>query len=436
MRLSYPPAPSYYAASAGSSAGLDPARPETHRETLRGSIRADVAVLGGGIAGCSAALHLAKRGYRVALLEARAVGFGASGRSGGQTIFGLAASQKALAAEVGRDDARRLFDLSVEALDLTQSLIDEHAIDCDYHPNHVHVAVKPRHLQELEEWVHELHDECGYPSARLLNRQELEAHVRSERYLGGLIDPRSGHLHPLKFTRGVARAAEAAGAKLFENSQVLRYEEGPEVTVHTAQGSVRCAHLVLCGNAYIGAVAPSLARRILGVGTYIIATEPLGEERVRALLPSNAAIADINWILDYFRRSADHRLLFGGRVSYSAVQPPHLAESMRKRMLRIFPTLADVKVAYAWGGYLDITMNRAPDFGRLAPNVFYMQGFSGHGMSLTGLAGKLVAEAVAGSAERFDVFARIPHRDFPGGRLFRRPSLMLAMMYYRLRDVL
>ncbi len=440
MRLSYPPAPSYYAASAAPTAAVGAAGAadgaQTHRESLLGDVRADVAVLGGGIAGCSAALHLAKRGYRVALLEAHAVGYGASGRSGGQTIFGLAVSQKALAAEVGRDDARRLFDLSVEALDLTQSLINENAIDCDYHPNHVHVAVKPRHLRELDDWARELREECDYASVRLLNRDELLAHVQSGRYLGGLIDPRSGHLHPLKFTQGVARAAETAGARIFENSQVLRYEDGREVTVHTAQGSVRCAHLVLCGNAYIGSVAPSLARRILGVGTYIIATEPLGEERVRALLPSNAAIADINWILDYFRRSADHRLLFGGRVSYSAVQPPRLAESMRSRMLRIFPTLTDVRVAHAWGGYLDITMNRAPDFGRLAPNVFYCQGFSGHGMSLSGLAGKLVAEAVAGTAERFDVFARIPHRDFPGGRLFRRPSLMAAMMYYRLRDLL
>jgi gamma-glutamylputrescine oxidase len=395
-----------------------------------------VAVLGGGIAGCSAALHLAKRGYRVALLEAHVVGYGASGRSGGQTIFGLAASQKALAAEVGRDDARHLFDLSIEALDLTQSLIREYAIDCDYHANHVHVAVKPRHLKELDDWARELHEEYAYPSARLLNRDELQAHVRSERYLGGLIDSRSGHLHPLKFTQGVARAAESAGAAIFENSQVLRYDDGPEVIVHTAQGTVRCSHLVLCGNAYIGAIAPALARRILGVGTYIIATEPLGEERVRALLPGNAAIADINWILDYFRRSADHRLLFGGRVSYSALQPPQLAESMRRRMVRILPALSAAKVAYAWGGYLDITMSRAPNFGRLAPNVFYMQGFSGHGMSLTGLAGKLVAEAIAGTAERFDVFARIPHRDFPGGRLFRRPSLVAAMMYYRLRDLM
>jgi gamma-glutamylputrescine oxidase len=434
LRLSYPPAPSYYAASV---AGAKPSGGDwTPRAALRGESRVDIAVLGGGIAGCSAALHLAKRGYRVALLEAHFVGYGASGRSGGQAIFGLAVGQQRLAAEVGRDDAHRLFDLSIEALDLTQSLIREYAIDCDYQPNHVHVALKPRQVLELSDWTRELNEEYSYQSARMLDRDELRAHVRSDRYLAGLIDPRSGHLHPLKFTHGVARAALAAGAQIYENSEVMRYEDGPEVRVHTAQGTVRCANLILCGNAYIGSVAPALARRILGIGTYIIASEPLGEERARSLLPSNAAIADINWILDYFRRSQDHRLLFGGRVSYSSVQPPQLAESMRKRMVRVFPALADVKVAYAWGGYLDITMSRAPNFGRLAPNVFYLQGFSGHGIALTGLAGKLVAEAVAGTAERFDVFARIPHRDFPGGPLFRRPSLMLAMLYYRLRDLL
>jgi gamma-glutamylputrescine oxidase len=426
MRLSYPPAPSYYA--------LEDVW--TPREPLRGDIRADVAVLGGGIAGCSAALHLAERGYRVVLLEARSIGYGASGRSGGQTIFGLAVGQQKLAAEVGRDDARRLFELSIEALDLTQSLIRVHAIDCDYRPNHVHVAVKPRHVRELHDWSRELREDYGYDSVRLLNRDELQNHVRSARYLAGLLDPRSGHLQPLKYTQGLARAAQAAGAAIHENSEVLRYEDGAEVRVHTAQGTVRCAHLVLCGNAYIGAVAPSLARRILGVGTYIIATEPIGEERARALLPGNAAVADINWILDYFRRSADHRLLFGGRVSYSSVQPPRLAESMRQRMARVFPGLADVKVAQAWGGYLDITLSRAPNFGKLAPNVYYLQGFSGHGVALAGLAGKLSAEAIAGTAERFDVFARIPHRDFPGGPLFRRPSLVLAMLYYRLRDLL
>lgn len=430
MRLDLPPAPSYYLAS--SPAGL-----ELERPALEGEIETDIAVVGGGLAGCSAALHLAKSGFKVALLEANAVGYGASGRSGGQTIFGLAAGQKSLVSQVGREDAKRLFEMSVEALDLNQSLIREYGIECDYRPNHVQVATKPRHVAELSEWFEELREEYRYESVSLLDRNGLQAHVKSERYLGGLLDTRSGHLHPLKFTRGVARAAESAGAVIFERTRALRYqEEGVGAIVHTPEGRVRCRHLVLCANAYVGPLAPALSRRILGVGTYIIATRPLEPGLARSLLPSDAAIADLNWILDYLRLSADQRILFGGRVSYSALQPRHLAESMRRRMVGVFPETSGVEVQYAWGGYLDITMSRAPDFGRLSPNVFYLQGFSGHGMSLTVLAGKLVAEAVAGTAERFDVFARLPHRDFPGGPLLRRPSLVLAMLYYRLKDLL
>jgi gamma-glutamylputrescine oxidase len=428
-----PGAPSYYAASLGA---LADAPSGASRAPLAGEQAADIAVLGGGIAGCSAALHLAERGYRVALLEARHVGYGASGRNGGQAIFGLARSQEALTADVGADDARRLFALSVEGLALLKSLMAVHGIDCDYRPNHVHVAVQPRHLGELERWYRELHDEYGYRSVALLDRDQLKAHVRSDRYLGGLIDTESGHLHPLKYTLGLARAAERAGVRIFERSTVLRYTDEGAVVVHTADGLLRCRQLILCGNAYLGALAPPLSRRILGVGTYVMATEPLAPGLAQEILPSDAAIADINWILDYFRLSADRRLLFGGRVSYSALEPRHLAASMRRRMLRVFPSLADATVEYAWGGYLDITMSRAPDFGRLGRNVFYLQGFSGHGVVLTALGGKLVAEAVAGTAERFDVFARIPHRDFPGGPLLRRPSLMLAMLYYRLRDLL
>jgi gamma-glutamylputrescine oxidase len=433
LRVLDSPARSYYAASA---AGLAPAV----RPSLQGEQSVDVGIVGGGIAGCSAALHLALRGYRVALLEANTVGYGGSGRSGGQTIFGLAVSQDKLVAQLGAEEARRVFDFSIEALELTQSLIKRYAIDCDYRPNHLHVAVKARQARELENWTHELHDQYGYRSVSYLGRAELAAHVRSERFHGGLLDTRSGHLHSLKYTLGLARAAESHGARIFEHSCALKFSAGlaagEDVRLETAAGVLRCKHLVLCGNAYLGALAPALARRVLGVGTYIIATEPLAPAHAAALLPSNAAVADINWILDYFRLSADRRLLFGGRVSYSAIQPPHLAESMRRRMVRVFPSLQDVKIDYAWGGLLDITMSRAPDFGRLAPNVFYAQGFSGHGMTLTAMAGQLIAEAIAGTAERFDVFTRIPHRDFPGGALLRRPSLMLAMLYYRLKDLL
>jgi gamma-glutamylputrescine oxidase len=292
-------------------------------------------------------------------------------------------------------------------------------------------------VRELADWARELREEYGYESVRLLDRDALGSQVRSARYLGGLLDPRSGHLHPLKYCEGLARGAEREGVRIFEDSRVTGYDDsGGEVRVRTGSGTLRCKHLVLCGNAYLGAVAPRLARRILGVGTYIIATEPLDPARARALLPAGAAVADVNWILDYFRLSADNRLLFGGRVSYSALEPPRLTESMRRRMVAVFPELADVRVSHTWGGFLDITMSRAPDFGRLGRNVYYLQGFSGHGMTLTALGGKIVAEAVAGVAERLDVFARIPHRDFPGGPLLRRPSLMAAMLYYRLRDLL
>jgi gamma-glutamylputrescine oxidase len=427
LRLSDSPANSYYL----STLAAEPGRPP-----LRGELGVDVGVVGGGIAGCSAALHLAERGYSVALLEAREVGFGASGRSGGQTIFGLAASQQALRQLVGAKDARAIFEMSIEGLDLMQSLLRKYSIDCDYRPGHLHVAVRDKHIAELRTWENELRGEYGYDSVRFVERRDLGAHVASSRYLAGLLDTRSGHLHPLKYVRGLARAAETAGVKIFEHSRVERYRDGVSIEVATPQGRLRCKQLVLCGSAYLGDVAPALAKRILGVGTYMIASAPMSVERAADIMPSRAAIADMNWILDYFRLSSDHRMLFGGRVSYSAVEPPHLAESMRKRMVAALPALADLNVDFAWGGYLDITMSRLPNFGRLAANVFYLQGFSGHGLALTGLGGKLVAEAIAASAERFDVFARIPHRNFPGGTLLRRPALMLAMLYFRLRDLL
>ena len=418
---------SYYAASAN---------PAPLREPLRGEVTADVCVVGGGIAGCSTALHLAERGYKVVLLEGRRIAWGASGRSGGQAIFGFAAGQDKLVAQVGREAARRMFDVSVEALDLLKARVARHAIDCDLHWGQMHVAVKPRHETELQAWRDELDTDYGYTSLRWLARDEVRALLATDRYTGGLYDTRSGHLHPLNYTLGLAAAAEAAGVRIFEGSQVTRLEHGATAVVHTAAGRVRAAHVALCCNAYVDDIAPKLRARIMPVGTYIVATAPLGEARIGALMRENIGVTDVNWVLDYFRRSADHRLLFGGRVSYSGLDPLDTERATRARMVKVFPQLADVTIEYAWGGFVDITMSRAPDFGRLAPNVYYLQGFSGHGIALTGMAGQLVAESIAGQAERFDLFTKLAHRDFPGGRALRTPALVLAMLWFRLKDLL
>jgi gamma-glutamylputrescine oxidase len=404
---------------------------------LRGEADCDVGVVGAGLAGISAALHLAGRGYRVVVLESERVGWGASGRSGAQALPGVAAGQDKLRALLGDGDARRIWDMSVDSLALLRRQVAAHNIDCDLVDGQIHVAIKPRQHEELVAWSRELIEDYGYTSVRMLDRASLRDHVASERYLSGMLDTNGAHLQPLKYLRGLAAAARRAGVIIHENSRVTGHSRRDNaLRLHAAEGTLRCRQVVYAGNAWLGSTAPQIARRIMPVGTYIVATEPLGEQRATALLPQNAAVTDINWVLDYFRRSSDHRLLFGGRVSYSGLDPFNTAEATRKRMVRVFPQLAGARITHAWGGYVDITMNRAPDFGRIEPDVYYLQGFSGHGIALTGMAGQLVAEAIAGDSERFDVFARIPHREFPGGAALRRPALVLAMLYYRLRDLL
>lgn len=403
---------------------------------LAGDIDADVCVVGGGLSGCSTALHLAERGYRVVLLEAERIGFGASGRSGGQLIPGYASGQQKLRAQLGAGDARRLWDFSVEGVELVHERVQRHSIDCDLAWGHMHVGIKPRQRDELKEWQQELEGDYGYRSLTFLDRDAVAGYVASKRYSAGVLDSRSGHLHPLKFTLGMAAAAQGAGTRVFEGSAVTAIEHGATVTVRTAKGSVRAKHVALCCNIWQGDVARKAGRRIMSIATYIVATPPLGPERAQALLRDNVAVADINWIIDYYRLSSDQRLLFGGRVSYSGLDPVGTARATRKRMLNVFPQLADVEIDYAWGGFIDITMNRAPDFGRVAPNVYYLQGFSGHGMVLTVLAGRILAEAITGQAERFDVFERLKHHEFPGGMWLRRPTLVMAMLWFRLKDLM
>lgn len=404
---------------------------------LQEAVQADVLVVGGGFAGLSAALEMAQRGLSVVLLEADRIGSGASGRNGGQAIVGYASGQEPFEQQLGAADAARAWDMSVQAIDLIEQRIAEHGIACDWRRGYVYVADRPAKVRALREEIDGLQArgiDCTWAEG-----DAVRGLIDSPRYVAAARENRSGHLHPLKYALGLARAAQAAGVRIHEHSPVTSLQRGGTLVARTAQGQVSARFGVLAGNCMLPefgpAVAPEITPRIMPVGTYIIGTDPLDPAQCERLIPGLAAVCDNNFVLDYFRFSADHRMLFGGRVSYTTRTPARLKETMTERMAQVFPDLRGVPVAYVWGGFVDISMNRAPDFGRLGENLYYLQGFSGHGVALTGLAGQLVADAVAGQAGRFDVFARLKHHAFPGGRLLRTPSLALGMLWYRMRDL-
>jgi gamma-glutamylputrescine oxidase len=407
-----------------------------HHPSLQMDIACDVCVVGAGLAGLSAAIDLAEAGLTVAVLEARRIGWGASGRNGGQALVGLACDMQVIEHQVGRAGARQIWDTTVEAVELIHTRCQRFGIDCEWQDGCLAAAVTPRRAGELAPWVQTLARDYGYERMRVIDRVELPQWIASSRYQAAAFDSGSGHLHPLKYTLGLARAAVGVGVKIFESTRAIEVRPGRLAEVRTPRGCVHCSHVLLAGNVYLDDLVPKLAARIMPVGTFIAASNPLGPERAAQLLPRRTAVSDTQWVLDYFRLSRDDRMIFGGRVSYSTIAPRRLPEAMRQRMLGVFPQLADVPIEFTWGGYVDITMNRAPDFGRVTDNIYYLQGFSGHGLALTGLAGRMVAEAIRGTASRFDLFARIKHRDFPGGPWLRTPLLVLAMAWYRLRDLM
>ncbi|MDO9236013.1 MAG: FAD-binding oxidoreductase [Aquabacterium sp.] len=435
-------------------------RPAT-RASLGDDIECDVAIVGGGLAGLSAAIELADRGHDVVLLEAKQVGWGASGRNGGQALAGLACEQDTIEAQLGLDEARRVWAMTLEALTLIRQRCERFHIDCDWRAGYLSLAVNARKARDLQAWHARMQALYGFET-HWIEPSRLPSWIGSPRFHSGLHDPMSGHLHPLKYSLGLARGATELGVRLFENSPVIALDPaatpGGSVRVRTASGSVRASHVLLAGNVYLQGVAPVLESRIMPVGTYIIASEVLDPGLARSLIPSGSAVCDTNFVLDYFRvatnevaspsgpPSTEHRMLYGGRVSYSTATPRNLKASMQRRMAQTFPRLASTDVEFAWGGFVDISMNRAPDFGRLSDrqhrpgsgfaNVYYLQGFSGHGLALTGIAGRLVAEAIDGDARRFDTFSRIRHHAFPGGRLLRMPALVAGMAYHRLKDLL
>jgi len=406
---------------------------------LQGAVGADVLVVGAGYAGLSAAIELAARGYSVVVLEADRICAGASGRNGGQAIVGFACGQQLLEAQLGRDDARRAWDMSLEGVGLIDERIARFGIDCDRVHGYLVAADSERKARALEHEMDGLQRDYGL-ACTFVRGAAVSSHIGSGHYRAVASENVSGHLHPLKYGLGLAAAAAALGVRIFERSAVLVLDPGGSVRASTAGGTVTAKFGVLAGNCTLGeygpGVAPTIHPRIMPVGTYIAATQPLSAEQCARLLPRRAAVCDNSFAVDYFRCSADHRLLFGGRVSYTTMTPRNLSRAMRSRMARVFPELAETPFDYLWGGFVDISMSRAPDFGRLGDTLYYLQGFSGHGVALAGLAGRLVAQAVAGQAERFDLFARLRHHDFPGGRTLRTPILTLAMLAARLRDSL
>ena len=417
----YPP--SYYAATA---APLDRFAP------LQGAVSADVCVIGAGYTGLSAALHLAQRGFRVVVLEAHRVGFGASGRNGGQVGSGQRLDQDELEQTVGHGDARRLWDLAEEAKALVQSLIAEHAMPCTFRPGVAHACRNDREVAAAHAYVEKLRRDYGYDQTEPLDRAGIRALVGSDAFAGGEIDRGAGHVHPLNFAIGLARAAVAAGATIHEGSLVTGLVEGSPARVTTAVGEVTADHVILACNGYLGDLVPQVAARVMPINNFIVATEPLGD-RAREVLSEPVAVADSRFVVNYWRLSDDNRLLFGGGESYG-YRFPDIIRTVRKPMLGIYPQLADARIDFAWGGTLAITLSRLPCFLRVGPNVLSASGYSGHGVALATMAGKVLAEAVAGQAERFDLMASLPTPRFPGGAATRWPLLVLAMTWYSMRD--
>jgi glycine/D-amino acid oxidase-like deaminating enzyme len=417
---------SYYAASV---------HERTAYPALAGDVRADIAVVGAGFTGISAALSLAERGYDVVVLEANRVGWGASGRNGGQLIDGFVDTAK-IEARLGGDAAKLAYRMGLECRDLVVDRVRRYDIDCDLKFGFVDLALKERDIDYFRREI-DRKMRLNYPhKMQFVPREEMPSIVGSERYIGGLVNAGNGHLHPLNLCIGEARAAVSLGARIFECSPVARIRHGSCAIVETARGTVQARKVVLAGNAYLGRAEPKLFGAVIPAGSYMIATERLDAGLAAGLLPQDMAACDQRVTLDYFRLSADKRLLFGGLCNYSGRHPNDISASLRPNMLKVFPQLGGTKIDFEWGGYIAISINRIPQLGRIGENSYYAQGYSGHGLAPSHLAGKIIADAIGGDLERFDVFERIGHWKLPGGKWFANPALALGMLYYRMKEIL
>jgi gamma-glutamylputrescine oxidase len=415
---------SYYAASAN---------PVPPRPALEESVEADVCVIGAGYTGLSSALFLLEQGFSVVVLEAARVGFGASGRNGGQIVNSYSRDIDVIEKSVGAREAQLLGHMAFEGASIIRERVARFVIDCDLKDGGIFAALTSKQMGHLQS-QQRLWERYGNTQLRLLDQHAIRDAVACEHYIGGLLDMSGGHIHPLNLALGEATAIESLGGRIFEQSAALRIERGAEPVVHTARGQVRAKFVIVAGNAYLGNLVPELAAKSMPCGTQVIATEPLDAQLASSLLPQDYCVEDCNYLLDYYRLSADKRLIFGGGVVYGARDPANIETIIRPKMLKALPQLKNVKIDYAWTGNFLLTLSRLPQVGRLGDNIYYSQGCSGHGVTYTHLAGKVLAQALRGQAERFDAFAGLPHYPFPGGQLLRTPLTALGAWYYTLRD--
>jgi len=415
-------APSYYAATANW---------QTDYPELEGAIEADVAIVGGGFSGVATAVELSERGYKVVLLESNRIGWGASGRNGGQIIGGYGQNPGAFRSTIGSEGVDIVEGMGVECVDIIKQRIEKYNIDCDLKWGYCEVGLKKRHLKSYQQWAED------DPAMRLLDQDQIKEYVNSELYLGGYYREDWGHIQPLNLCIGEAKVAQSLGANIFENSQVTSITYGDNPVVTTQKGSVKAGHVILCGNAYMGKLVPYLDARVLPATSCIIGTEPLSDEQLQQTMVRDVAVCDSRTALDYYRLSADKRLLFGGLSNYTGLEPANAEAVMRNKMAKVFPSLKNVKIDYSWSGRMGISVRRMPQIGRLKnSNILYASGYSGHGVAPTHMTGRLLAEAVDGNTHRFDIMNKMFHLPWPGGKLLRRPAMAAGMMFYKIRDVL
>jgi len=428
--ITYPD--SYYAASANKTV--------TYPQ-LEESVHCDVCVVGGGYSGLSTAIALQEKGYQVTLLEGANIGFGASGRNGGQLVNSFSRDLDHIEKHYGLDTARAMGSMAFEGADCIRDLIKRYNIDCDYKQGGFFAAFTDKQMKGLEQ-KQALWQRYGNKKLTMISKSEVKDIVDTNAYVGGLVDQHCGHIHPLKLALGEAAALCSIGGQIFEQSKVINIEEtvdqgvNNEVVVKTDKGCVTAKTLVLAGNAYMGNLEPKLARKSMPCGTQIVTTEILPEALAKSLIPSQYCVEDVNYKLDYYRVTADNRLLFGGGVTYGGGDPTSIKRFLKPHMDKIFPAMKDYKIDYAWGGDFLLTLSRLPQLGRIGSNIYYAQGYSGHGVNTSHLAGRLLAETIHGEHSRFDVFASLPHYNFPGGRLMRVPAVIMGAWYYGLRDKL